>query len=102
MAKDKENILEPCAILSYDQENELEENMDQGIQGYQAFLYWLSFNKISNRKWSSYIARNFQKLCISRRKLLEVADIIKSCFKCKKLPKSCQKVAEHNLYKPTR
>ena len=48
MAKDKENILEPCrAILSYDQENELEENMDQRIQGYQAFLY-LSINKISN------------------------------------------------------
>ena len=84
MAKDKENILEPCrAILSYDQEKELEENMDQG---YQAFLY-LSIIKISNMV---YIARNFQKLCISRRKLLEVADIIKSCSKCKKLPKSCR------------
>ena len=45
MAKDKENILEPCrAILSYDQEKELEENMDQGIQGYQAFHY------LSNKK----------------------------------------------------
>jgi hypothetical protein len=84
MAKDKENILGPCrAILSYDQEKELEENMDQG---YQAFLY-LSIIKISNMV---YIARNFQKLCISRRKLLEVADIIKSCSKCKKLPKSCR------------
>ena len=83
MAKDKENILGPCrAILSYDQEKELEENMDQGYS--QAFLY-LSIIKISNMV---YIARNFQKLCISRRKLLEVADIIKSCSKCKKLPKS--------------
>jgi hypothetical protein len=87
MAKDKGNILEPCgAILSYDQEKELEENMDQGIQGYQAFHY-LSIIKISNMV---YIARNFQKLCIFWRKLLQVADIIKSCSKCKKLPKGCR------------
>ena len=66
MAKDKENILESCrAVISYDQENELEENMYQGIQGYQAFLYF-SINKISNMV---YFARNFQKLCISEHNL---------------------------------
>ena len=82
--KDKENILESCrAILSYDQEKELEENMDQGIQGYQAFHYIFQINKISNMV---YIARNFQKLCIFWRQLLQVVDIVKSCSKCKNLP----------------
>jgi hypothetical protein len=89
MAEDNENISESCrAILSYDQENELEDNMDQGIQGYQAFHY-LSINKISDMVYINY-QTNFQKLCISWRKLLEVAHVIKSCFKCKKLPKSCR------------
>jgi ABC-type uncharacterized transport system permease subunit len=43
MAKDKGNILEPCgAILSYDQEKELEENMDQG-KGFKAIKHFIIF-----------------------------------------------------------